>query len=201
MVAARVAQLFPADVHSLVLLDPVCLMTCFPQLLANFIYRPLRLPPAPGAGGALAALVDFGFDAARLLCARDPAVAATFCRHLHWAELMLWPEDLPRGRRSRTLIALSALDDLVPCALVRRQFAGSRATVVENAALPHGGFLLDARWMAHLVGCVRDLVAGSGTEEGDAGAEDVGDAAAALSAAPKARWGGGDARGEGLASI
>jgi hypothetical protein len=115
---------------------------------------------------------------------------------------MLWPEDLPRGRRSRTLIALSALDDLVPCALVRRQFAGSRATVVENAALPHGGFLLDARWMAHLVGCVRDMVAeeGAGAEEGDAGVENGGDAAEALNAAHKARWSGGDARGEGLAS-
>ena len=39
-VAARLLALSPKKVQSLVLLDPVCALTIYPQLLANFVYKP-----------------------------------------------------------------------------------------------------------------------------------------------------------------
>ena len=39
-VAARVLAAAPLAVQSLVLLDPVCALTIYPQLLANFVYKP-----------------------------------------------------------------------------------------------------------------------------------------------------------------
>jgi hypothetical protein len=61
---------------------------------------------------------------------------------------MLWPEDMPRGR---TLVVLSAHDDLVPVELVSRQLAAAaaadggrpRARVLLHPTAGHGGFLVD----------------------------------------------------------
>jgi pimeloyl-ACP methyl ester carboxylesterase len=39
-VAARMLAAHPEKVQSLVLLDPVCALTIYPQLLANFVYKP-----------------------------------------------------------------------------------------------------------------------------------------------------------------
>jgi pimeloyl-ACP methyl ester carboxylesterase len=38
-VAAHLRHLYPATVRSLLLADPVCMLTCCPQLLQNFVYR------------------------------------------------------------------------------------------------------------------------------------------------------------------
>ena len=73
-------------VHSMALVDPVCLMTCAPQLLSNFVYR---LPPLRWR--QLAASPDAAMDAARIVASRDLLIAASFCRrcdehrraHLH----------------------------------------------------------------------------------------------------------------------
>lgn len=62
---------------------------------------------------------------------------------------MLWPEDMPADK---TLIVLSAHDDLVPVALVARQLeaadaeevGGPRARVLLHPTAGHGGFLVDA---------------------------------------------------------
>lgn len=64
----RAAQL----VQSMALLDPVCLMTCAPHLLSNFIYKPPRVAwRAPGwldvlevrkAGGSVDRFFFAGFD-------------------------------------------------------------------------------------------------------------------------------------------
>ena len=60
-------------VHSLALLDPVCMMTCSPHLLRNFIYTSPRLNwQAPTLHDVM--------DAARYVCSRDLMVAAAFCR-------------------------------------------------------------------------------------------------------------------------
>ena len=61
---------------------------------------------------------------------------------------MLWPEDMPRGR---TLVVLSAHDDLVPVELVSRQLEAAaeadggrpRARVLLHPTAGHGGFLVD----------------------------------------------------------
>ncbi len=62
-------------VHSLALLDPVCLMTCAPHLVANFVYRP---PPSPPLGRLPTGLEVL--DLGRWWAARDLSIAATFCR-------------------------------------------------------------------------------------------------------------------------
>lgn len=62
-------------VHSMALVDPVCLMTCAPQLLSNFVYR---LPPLRWR--QLAASPDAAMDAARIVASRDLLIAASFCR-------------------------------------------------------------------------------------------------------------------------
>jgi len=49
----------------------VCLLTCFPKLLANFIYK----------GVSLDELIRNPAEAGRFLAARDLIIAETFCRH------------------------------------------------------------------------------------------------------------------------
>ena len=56
----------------MMILDPVCMMTCYPHLLANFIYK-----PPPLAGRPLAERAMF---LARHLCSRDLVIAQAFCR-------------------------------------------------------------------------------------------------------------------------
>lgn len=50
------------------LVDPVCFLTCYPQLLYNFVYR---VPKLSDALGSLAGLVA----AARFLFSRDLIIA------------------------------------------------------------------------------------------------------------------------------
>ena len=50
------------------LMDPVCMMTCFPQLLHNFVYK---LPSMAECFGSIAGLVN----GIRWLVARDMIIA------------------------------------------------------------------------------------------------------------------------------
>jgi len=102
-----------------VLIDPVAMLTCHPQLLANFVYK----RPAPGALGSLLGAVD----SARFLFSRDPVIAAAFCRRFVWHRECLWPQDLPPA----ALLVLAARDDLMPSALVlARPLVSSEGRVV-----------------------------------------------------------------------
>ncbi len=56
----------------MVIVDPVCMMTCSPQLLSNFIYR---IPDVRQAKSVLGAM-----DCLRFLCSRDLIIAQAFCR-------------------------------------------------------------------------------------------------------------------------
>lgn len=56
------------------LLDPVCLMTCAPGLLANFVYK------LPEVSWRNAASAEGMMDAARAVASRDLLIAASFCR-------------------------------------------------------------------------------------------------------------------------
>mmetsp|Transcript_17579 Transcript_17579/g.52802 ORF Transcript_17579/g.52802 Transcript_17579/m.52802 type:complete len:1028 (-) Transcript_17579:267-3350(-) len=153
-VVSRLCQLYPQMVHSMALLDPVCLMTCAPQLLSNFVYR---LPPMRWR--QLASTPDAAMDAARIVACRDLLIAASFCRSFHWHELMLWPEDMAGAP---SLVVLSARDDLVPFDLVRAQLAASKECGVEVVVHPtagHGGFLVDEAFQRRLAQNVARLVA------------------------------------------
>ena len=159
---SRIVQLFPEAVHSTALLDPVCMLTCYPQLLFNFIYRTI-------SSSALTSVVA-AIDGVRFLCSRDLTISQAFCRRFHWSELMLWPEDLPR-KRHHSLIVLSGKDDLVPGVLVQAQFEAAEhpATVMYHPELGHGGLLLSDSWMTEVVAGVKRLVHRKEENEGDAG--------------------------------
>ena len=79
---SRIVQLFPEAVHSTALLDPVCMLTCYPQLLFNFIYREISMASITSVAAAV--------DAVRFICSRDLTISQAFCRLFHWSELMLW---------------------------------------------------------------------------------------------------------------
>jgi pimeloyl-ACP methyl ester carboxylesterase len=75
-VVAHMRKLFPETVLSVLLCDPVCMLTCFPKLLYNFIYR----------GVSFRELLDDPVEMARWLVARDLCIASTFCRHFFWCD-------------------------------------------------------------------------------------------------------------------
>lgn len=66
-------------VHSVALLDPVCLLTCYPQLLYNFIYRTISLSALTSPLALL--------DAVRFFCSRDLTIAHAFCRKFYGMEV------------------------------------------------------------------------------------------------------------------
>ncbi|BDA49445.1 hypothetical protein COCOBI_14-0620 [Coccomyxa sp. Obi] len=146
--ASRITQLHRSVVHSLALVDPVCFLTCYPQLLYNFVYR---VPKLSDALGSLAGLVA----TARFIFSRDLIIAETFCRKFRWHELILWPEDMP----AHALVALSDKDDLVPSPLVAKHISDAHptATVMYHPTAGHGGFLIDIPWQRSLVQGIKRL--------------------------------------------
>lgn len=72
-----------------------------------------------------------------------------FCRKFNWAELMLWPDDIPE----RCLVVVSGLDDLVPSALVVRQLQAAKhpAKIMHHPLLGHGGILLLNNWQRQVI--------------------------------------------------
>lgn len=89
--------------------------------------------------------------------APEHAVAAqTFCRKFLWHELILWPHDMPQ----RTLLALSAQDDLVPSTLVVGQchHAASPARLLLHPTAGHGGQLMDSAFLRCFVAQTAALV-------------------------------------------
>lgn len=147
-VASRLCQLHPELVHSASLLDPVAMLTCYPQLLHNFVYK---APTAANFSSLLGAV-----DLLRFLCSRDLTIAQAFCRKFQWSELMLWPQDLPR----RSLVVLSGRDDLVPSELVMAhiKLTGHPAQVMHHPDLGHGGILLCPPWQAQFVQNLRAML-------------------------------------------
>ena len=132
------------------------MLTCYPQLLSNFIYR----SPSPRDLLSLEASLDL----IRFVVSRDLTIAAAFCRRFAWTELQLWPGDLP----PRSLVVLSGRDDLVPSALVEAHLAAAAhpARVMHHPALGHGGLLMSPAWQAEVVAALAEMVAGE-EEEGE----------------------------------
>ena len=187
-VLSRLAQTAPEVVQSLVLLDPVCMLTIYPQLLKNFVYK----PPSAWSAGARAALA--AVDSARFLFSRDLTVAEAFCRRFAWHRECLWPQDSPPD--GRTLLVLAAADDLVPCELVTRVLAASRpdVRVALHPHAGHGGILLHHAWRRDVLAQAAAVIGtgaaeerrsavraaeGKGVEEADVGLKAVAVAAAA----------------------
>jgi hypothetical protein len=74
-------------------------------------------------------------------------------------EIMLWPEDLPRGRKH--LIAVSGRDKLLPAEMIRKQFQSSidsgQVEFLYHEKLEHGGFLFDRKWMQRILESIEQL--------------------------------------------
>jgi hypothetical protein len=85
----------------------VCMLTCCPQLLRNFVYD----------DATLLGMLRNPFLIVKRMIARDLIIAEAFCRNFWWHTLMLWPCELP----SVTVMSLSYDDKLVPCELVQKQ--------------------------------------------------------------------------------
>eukprot|EP01025_Chloroclados_australasicus_P062067 TRINITY_DN814_c0_g1_i4.p1 TRINITY_DN814_c0_g1~~TRINITY_DN814_c0_g1_i4.p1 ORF type:complete len:642 (-),score=23.88 TRINITY_DN814_c0_g1_i4:347-2272(-) len=132
LVASSLVHRYRHLVDGICLMDPVCLMTCHPTLLQNFIYKGF----GPG---------DTIIDYLRFMCARDISIAEGLCRNFWWSGLMLWPADFP----SKTLLAVSGKDDLVPSDIVLQQLNHDThpAKVLFNEKLAHGQFILKTGWM------------------------------------------------------
>lgn len=113
-VTARLCKRHPTLVRAMCIVDPVCMLTCFPDLLRNFVYN-VFVP-----GRALKFLLKDGIKG---LVARDYLIAHTFCRVFRWHEVQLWPDQFPE----RSLVVLARNDPLVPCELALRQIAQFKA--------------------------------------------------------------------------
>jgi hypothetical protein len=122
------------------------MLTCFPKLLYNFIYRDLTLRD----------VMDNPAEAARWFAARDLVIAATFCRHFWWHTLMLWPWELPNP----SVLVLSGKDSLVPSELVSKHLEGAppHVHVLQHPDLHHGHFLVRPRWQDVIVSKFREVV-------------------------------------------
>lgn len=130
LVMSRVHKLHPQAVHSMVLLEPVALLPCWPSLLHNFLYTLPTLREALTWRGFVRAL--------RCVLAREVSVAETFRWHFKWHELILWPQDLPQ----RSLVVLSEEDDLVPSPLLRsllQPFASKASATAQGSSRGRGG--------------------------------------------------------------
>jgi hypothetical protein len=87
------------------------MLTCYPQLLQNFIYNSVSLLDIVRKPSAFF----------KMMVARDLVISEAICRHFWWHTLMLWPDELPEG----TVVSLAVDDELVPCSLVQRHLEES----------------------------------------------------------------------------
>jgi len=137
-IASRFANLHRHRVASQCFIDPVCFVMHNPTLLKNFVYRRLSFR-------SIRSLLR---SAIMLLVAREPSIAASVCRRFAWSQLNQWPDELP----DRTVIVLSALDELVPVGDVKELMEHSgRAHVLIHPTYRHAQFLMSPTWQATIL--------------------------------------------------
>ena len=124
----------------------VCMLTCFPKLLYNFIYHDPTLKD----------IYTNPTESARWFAARDLIIAATFCRHFWWHTLMLWPWELPEP----SVLVLSGQDALVPSELVWKQLetAPAHVHVLQRDEMHHGHFLIRPKWQDVIVAKFKEVL-------------------------------------------
>lgn len=75
MVTSRIIKMYPGLVDAMCIMDPVALMTSYPQLVCNFVYK--LFVQQRGAD-------TYVKDALKAFAARDLVIAHTFCRIFDW---------------------------------------------------------------------------------------------------------------------
>jgi len=103
IVAGWAAAAFPSQVRQLVLIDPVCLLLCLPDVAVNFLYRS---PPANLFHRTLKDLID---------PSSEITVSHALRRHFWWYQNVTWLQDVT----CPLVVALSSEDDIVPSAAIR----------------------------------------------------------------------------------
>lgn len=103
IVAGWAAAAFPQHVQQLILIDPVCLLLCFPDVAVNFLYRP---PSSNIIEHTIRGLVD---------PSSEITVSHALRRHFWWYQNVLWLQDV----RCPIVVALSENDDIVPSRAIR----------------------------------------------------------------------------------
>jgi len=150
-VVSKMLHKYPDLVGSVVLLDPVTLLTCHPTLLSNFVY--IKLPKRfPRSRNDIMQIIQF-------ICMRDLTLSQTFCRKFNGMEVMLWPMDMPKGRKH--IIVVSGRDKLLPAEGIRKQFQpcidSGQVELLYHEKLEHGGLLFDRKWMQTIVKSIEQL--------------------------------------------
>ena len=103
IVAGWAAAAFPSQVQQLVLIDPVCLLLCLPDVAVNFLYRS---PPANLFHRTLKDLLD---------PSSEITVSHALRRHFWWYQNVTWLQDVT----CPLVVALSSEDDIVPSTAIR----------------------------------------------------------------------------------
>ncbi len=147
LVATRIQRTYPHILAGLVLLEPVSLLPVWPALLHNFVYH------VPGWRSALRSWRTLVVYARSVILARELAVAETFCRKFLWYELILWPQEVPRG----SIVALAGADDLVPSELVVESL-NKGVQVLYDADGTHGECLINLRCADRVANAVGRMV-------------------------------------------
>ncbi len=103
IVAGWAAAAFPEQVQQLVLVDPVCLLLCLPDVAVNFLYRS---PSANLLERSVKDLID---------PSSEITVSHALRRHFWWYQNVCWLQDV----KCPVVVALSSEDDIVPSRAIR----------------------------------------------------------------------------------
>ncbi|KAJ3178155.1 hypothetical protein HDU87_003707 [Geranomyces variabilis] len=136
----------PALVASAVFLDPVAFLLVDPSVAYNFVYR----PPTT----VLELLMHY-------FVARELYIAHSLARHFNWSQNILFREELPGNNNNNngrqpgppasvvpTCVVLSAWDQVVPSAAVRKYLAEDpRVDLCWVEDMTHGQMMFDAKCM------------------------------------------------------
>ncbi|KAI8474758.1 MAG: Alpha/Beta hydrolase protein [Monoraphidium minutum] len=168
LVASRLVKRFPQRLHQLCLIDPVCFGMYMPHLLHNFFYRRLVI----SASRPLQSFLDFIVHFA----SRDLHLSAAFSRRFYWSDIIMWPDELPRG----STVVLGAADDLVHADevyMMLKHMCGDDITTVYNAGAFHGAFLAFPGPKRAVVGAIGRMARSAACDSGALAAHAAHDAA------------------------
>ncbi|KAI8591395.1 Alpha/Beta hydrolase protein [Geranomyces variabilis] len=134
----------PSAVASAVFLDPVAFLLVDPSVAYNFVYR----PPTT----VLELLMHY-------FVARELYIAHSLARHFNWSQNILFREELPGNNNIPaasgvpTCVVLSAWDQVVPSAAVRKYLKDDpRVDLCWFDDMTHGQMMFDARCMDFVKG-------------------------------------------------
>eukprot|EP01026_Neomeris_dumetosa_P079532 TRINITY_DN8702_c0_g1_i12.p1 TRINITY_DN8702_c0_g1~~TRINITY_DN8702_c0_g1_i12.p1 ORF type:complete len:281 (+),score=12.24 TRINITY_DN8702_c0_g1_i12:194-1036(+) len=142
IVASYMVQNYKKVVNAVCLLDPVCMLMCYPTLVQNFLYNKLNYYDN---------LLTVVGDVIRFLLARDLNVQKSLNRNFWWSEVTLWPEDIPH----RAVLSFGSYDNLLPTKLVLEQLKRAsnckNVKVMVHETAGHAEIIIDWNWADKII--------------------------------------------------